>query len=133
MGAIHMEQKTATLQVVEKETYVVLEFSGYLQYTLIEELKKRLQTTRFKEGHSFILDMSNVQNIDSTGFGMIVNFAKKVSLKNEKIAIIVVDAFVRKLFAISQCDKVFPIVDNETAALQIIQQTVKTELSINEY
>ncbi|AXH98234.1 anti-sigma factor antagonist [Sporosarcina sp. PTS2304] len=128
-----MEQKTATLQVVEKETYVVLEFSGYLQYTLIEELKKRLQTTRFKEGHSFILDMSNVQNIDSTGFGMIVNFAKKVSLKNEKIAIIVVDAFVRKLFAISQCDKVFPIVDNETAALQIIQQTVKTELSINEY
>ncbi|MDV6378198.1 STAS domain-containing protein [Sporosarcina sp. GW1-11] len=128
-----MEQKTAALQVLEKDTYVALEFSGYLQYTLIEEMKKRLHSTPFKEGRSFILDMSKVQNIDSTGFGMIVNFAKKVSLKNEKIAIIIVDDFVRKLFSISQCDKIFPIVNNEEAALQIIQQPVETELSINDY
>lgn len=133
MEVSSMEQKTAALQVVEKDTYVILEFSGHLQYALIEELKKRLQTTPFKEGRSFILDMSKVQNIDSTGFGMIVNFAKKISLKNEKIVIIIVDEFVRKLFAISQCDKIFPIVDSEAAALEVIKQSVETELSVNDY
>ena len=35
---------------------------------------------------------------------MIVNFAKKVSVKDKKIAIIVVDDFIRNLFAISQVD-----------------------------
>lgn len=128
-----MEQKTAALQIVEKDAFVMLEFSGHLQYALITELKKRLQTTKFKEGRSFIVDMSNVQNIDSTGFGMIVNFAKKISLKNEKIVIIIVDDFVRKLFSISQCDKIFPIVDSEAKAIEVIKQSIETELSIRDY
>ncbi|PID13916.1 anti-anti-sigma factor [Sporosarcina sp. P34] len=128
-----MEQKTATLQVEEKDTYMIIKFSGHLQYGLIEEVKKQLQTTPFTEGRNFILDMSNVQNIDSTGFGMIVNFAKKVSQNNKKIAIIVVDTFVRRLFSISQCDKIFPIVESEAAALGIIKQPIETELSITDY
>lgn len=128
-----MQQKIATLQVTKKDMHVLLNFTGYLQYSLIEDMKKQLHATEFKKGRSFILDMSKVQNIDSTGFGMIVNFAKKVSLKNEKIAIIVTDDFVRKLFSISQCDKIFPIVNSEAAALQVIQQSVKTELSIKDY
>ncbi|ARK25380.1 anti-anti-sigma factor [Sporosarcina sp. P37] len=128
-----MEQKTAALQVTEKDSYVILGFSGHLQYGSMEELKKRLQSILQKEDSSFILDMSKVQNIDSTGFGLIVNFAKKVSLKKEKIVIIIVDDFVRKLFSISQCDRIFPIVDSEAAAFKMLQHHVETELTVDEY
>lgn len=128
-----MEQKIATVQITDKSTYVSIAFTGNLEYGLIEEIKKQLQAQSLQAELGFILDMSRVKNIDSTGFGMIVNFAKKVSTQNKKIVIIVVDNFVRKLFAISQCDKIFPIVENETEALQVIQGNGHTELSINDY
>ncbi|WP_042478789.1 STAS domain-containing protein [Bacillus ndiopicus] len=128
-----MEQKTATIQFINKPNYISISFSGSLEYGLIEDIKKQLQSQSFETELGFILDMSRVKNIDSTGFGMIVNFAKKVSMQNKKIVIIVVDSFVRKLFAISQCDKIFPIVENETNALKVIQGSSHTELSINEY
>ncbi|KYG91281.1 STAS domain-containing protein [Metasolibacillus sp. FSL H7-0170] len=128
-----MEQKAATMQITSKPHYISIAFSGSLEYGLIEDIKKQLQSQSFQTELGFILNMSHVKNIDSTGFGMIVNFAKKVSIQNQKIVIIVVDSFVRKLFAISQCDKIFPIVDNEDAALKVIQGSSDTELSINEY
>ncbi|MCT6923924.1 STAS domain-containing protein [Metasolibacillus sp.] len=128
-----MEQKIATMQITDKSTYVSIAFTGNLEYGLIEEIKKQLQAQSLQAELGFILDMSRVKNIDSTGFGMIVNFAKKVSIQNKKIVIIVVDNFVRKLFAISQCDKIFPIVENEKEALQVIQGNSHTELSINDY
>lgn len=128
-----MEQKIATVQITDKSTYVSIAFTGNLEYGLIEEIKKQLQAQSLQAELGFILDMSRVKNIDSTGFGMIVNFAKKVSTQNKKIVIIVVDNFVRKLFAISQCDKIFPIVENEKEALQVIQGNGHTELSINDY
>lgn len=128
-----MEQKIATVQITDKSTYVSIAFTGNLEYGLIEEIKKQLQAQSLQAELGFILDMSRVKNIDSTGFGMIVNFAKKVSIQNKKIVIIVVDNFVRKLFAISQCDKIFPIVENEKEALQVIQGNSHTELSINDY
>ncbi|WPK13685.1 STAS domain-containing protein [Lysinibacillus louembei] len=128
-----MEQKIATVQITDKSTYVSIAFTGNLEYGLIEEIKKQLQAQSLQAELGFILDMSRVKNIDSTGFGMIVNFAKKVSIQNKKIVIIVVDNFVRKLFAISQCDKIFPIVENEKEALQVIQGNGHTELSINDY
>ncbi|MEC1179755.1 STAS domain-containing protein [Metasolibacillus meyeri] len=128
-----MEQKTATIQIAKKPNYISIAFTGSLEYGLIEEIKKQLQSQSFQTELGFILDMSRVKNIDSTGFGMIVNFAKKASTQSKKIVIIVVDPFVRKLFTISQCDKIFPIVENETAALQVIQGNGHTELSINEY
>lgn len=128
-----MEQKTASVQITEKQAHTAVEFSGHLQYGLIEDMKKQLQSAKFKSGSHFVLDMSKVKNIDSTGFGMIVNFAKKVSSATQKIVIIVVDDFVRKLFAISQCDKIFPIVRSEQEAIAVIKQAVETELSIDEY
>jgi hypothetical protein len=78
--------------------------------------------------------MQSVTNIDSTGFGMIVNFAKKVLSKEKRIVIIVADEFIRNLFSISQCDKVFPIARNESEALHLLKENNWTgELSINDY
>lgn len=122
-----------SMKMETKQGYILISFKGNLEYGKIEELKKELQTHLQSADTDYIIDMQHVQNIDSTGFGMIVNFAKKVSVKGEKIAIIVVDDFIRNLFSISQCDKVFPIVKNESDAKVIIKGNWTGELSINDY
>lgn len=128
-----MGKQEALMKIQSKNDYLVIAFSGDLEYGKIEEMKKELQAHMFDLDADYVIDMQRVTNVDSTGFGMIVNFAKKVSVREKKIAIIVADEFIRKLFAISQCDKVFPIVENESEAYEILKNGWRAEISINEY
>ncbi|GAB0166925.1 STAS domain-containing protein [Lysinibacillus sp. CTST325] len=128
-----MNQKKIAMDIDTKADYILIAFMGDLEYGLIEEIKIELQSLSLETMHGYIIDMQKVTNIDSTGFGMIVNFAKKVSVKEKKIAIIVVDDFIRNLFAISQVDKVFPITKSEEQARQIIKEGWLGELSLSEY
>ncbi|KOP80821.1 anti-anti-sigma factor [Lysinibacillus sp. FJAT-14745] len=128
-----MNQKKIAINIDTKADYILIAFTGDLEYGMIEEIKKELQSLSLETKHGYIIDMQKVTNIDSTGFGMIVNFAKKVSVKEKKIAIIVVDDFIRNLFAISQVDKVFPITKSEEQARQTIKEGWLGELSLSEY
>lgn len=128
-----MENKVVNINIHTSEEYMTIELAGKLEYGLIEDIKKELHDQHLDADHDYILDMRKVMNIDSTGFGMIVNFAKKVTVKGKKIVIIVVDDFVRNLFAISQCDKVFPIVRSEEEAREVLHRNWRGELSLNEY
>ncbi|EON73072.1 STAS domain-containing protein [Lysinibacillus sphaericus] len=128
-----MAQKKISMDINTKANYIVITFTGDLEYGLIEDIKKDLQALKLETMHGYIIDMQKVTNVDSTGFGMIVNFAKKVSIKEKRIAIIVVDDFIRNLFAISQCDKIFPIAQSEDEAKQIIKEGWSGELSLSEY
>lgn len=128
-----MNQKKIAMDIGTKADYILIAFTGDLEYELIEDIKKDLQSLNLETKHGYIIDMQKVTNIDSTGFGMIVNFAKKISIKEKKIAIIVVDDFIRNLFAISQVDKVFPITNSEEQARKIIKEDWLGELSLNEY
>lgn len=129
----HAEQKTATIKIEKRNDYVFITFTGSLEYGIIETVKKKLQEQIIESDNGYIIDMKQVSNIDSTGFGMIVNFARKVSVNGNNIAIIVVDEFIRTLFSISQCDKVFPIVTTEEEGIQILKSGWTGELTIDEY
>lgn len=128
-----MNAKNVGITITEKKEYQIISLTGSLEYGIIETAKAKLQNLSLQTGQGYIIDLQNVDNIDSTGFGMIVNFAKKVTVQGKKMVIIVVDDFIRNLFAISQCDKVFPIVKSEEEARNIINGEWKGELSINEY
>ena len=128
-----MDAKNVVMNIIEKQEYHIISLTGSLEYGIIETAKAKLQNLSLQAGQGYIIDLQKVENIDSTGFGMIVNFAKKVAVQGKKIVIIVVDEFVRNLFAISQCDKVFPIVKSEEEARNIMKVEWQGELSINEY
>lgn len=128
-----MDHKKIEVKIETRTDYISIALAGSLEYGIIEEIKKELQAQSLDTENGYIIDMQKVTNIDSTGFGMIVNFAKKVSVKGKKIVIIVVDDFIRNLFAISQCDKVFPIMKNEEEAKKLIKGDWSGELSLNEY
>ena len=128
-----MDVKNVTMNITEKKDYHLIALTGSLEYGILETAKAKLQNLSLQAEQGYVIDLQNIENIDSTGFGMIVNFSKKVSVQGKKIVIIVVDDFIRNLFAISQCDKVFPIVKSEEEARNVIKGEWKGEISINEY
>ncbi|MFJ5764431.1 STAS domain-containing protein [Lysinibacillus sp. NPDC093210] len=126
--------KNNMINIGSKTDYIPISFTGNLEYEVIDELKEELHAISLDTKHGYVMDMQKVTNIDSTGFGMIINFAKKVMIAEKKIAIIVTDEFIRKLFAISQCDKVFPIAKSEMQAQQMIKEKSWIgELALSEY
>lgn len=128
-----MNENKTFIHVDKREDEIIITFEGRLEYRLIEDIKKDLQSLNLETEHGFILNMDKVTYVDSTGFGMIVNFAKRVSARDKKIAIIVNDEFVKKLFSISQVDKVFPIVGSFEEALNVLKGDWKGEISLSEY
>lgn len=128
-----MSKQEAVMKMQIKREYLLITFAGNLEYGKIEEIKKELHAHMFDVDADYVIDMQQASNVDSTGFGMIVNFAKKVSVRGKKIVIIVADEFIRNLFAISQCDKVFPIVKDEVQAHEILKNGWQAEISISEY
>lgn len=128
-----LSKQDAAMKMQIKQEYLFISFAGNLEYGKIEEMKKELQAHMFDADADYVIDMQQVVNIDSTGFGMIVNFAKKVSVRGKKIVIIVADEFIRNLFAISQCDKVFPIVKDEGQVHEILKNGWQAEILISEY
>lgn len=48
----------------------------------MELLKRQKLSLQTEQG--YVMDLQKVTNIDSTGFGMIVNFAKKVAVQGKK-------------------------------------------------
>jgi len=128
-----MNQKNM-ITIDTKADYILIAFTGDLEYGLISAIKEELQAISLDTKHGYIIDMQKVTNIDSTGFGMIINFAKKVTTLDKKISIIVTDDFIQKLFAISQCNKVFPIAKSELQAKQMIkEESWLGELALSEY
>ena len=73
---------------------------------------------RIDEGHQrLVLDLSQVEFVDSSGLGAIVACLKRLSPEGI-LAIVGVKGTVGKLFALTRMDRVFPIYDTVDAAVE---------------
>lgn len=80
----------------------------------------------------YIIDTVNVDDIDSTGFGVLVNTAKKAY--SNKIAIIVNDEMIKELFEIAKFTMLFPIVASLEEAKKVLEKgELEGQLSLDEY
>ncbi|MHB9035362.1 MAG: STAS domain-containing protein [Armatimonadota bacterium] len=71
-------------------------------------------------GTDLVINMCNVEYIDSSGLGALVGGLKRISERNGKIVIVCDGPQVRKVFEITGLEKVFPIYGAEDAALQAV-------------
>lgn len=110
--------------------YLKISFKGNLVYGQTEAVKKVI-SEKLEKKDGYIIDTTNVTDIDSTGFGVLVNTAKK--LKSKKIAIVVNDELIRELFEIAKFSMLFPIVETIDEAKTILSEDIESQLTIDEY
>lgn len=111
-------------------SYLKISFSGKLIYGQTTSANDMLkQIPRDHEG--YILDLNDVEKIDSTGFGMLVNFASE--FKNTRFAIVVNNELTLRLLKIAKFDLIFLIVTNEADAITAIKNNEAPPLKLDEY
>jgi len=101
--------------------YLKLNIEGGLIYQSITEVKKEI-TEVFEDAEGYLLDLTALKQIDSTGFGVIVNTAKRI--KTGRVMIIIIkDDYIRDLFRITKLDRLFSIVESVEEGLKMLDKT----------
>ncbi|TFH03011.1 MAG: anti-sigma factor antagonist [Calditrichales bacterium] len=105
---------------VSKTTIISIESSmmgGELSQLLHEKVK---ETIAFG-GHSLILELKNVQRINSIGVGMIISAWTTVQNAGGKFALMHLSEKVAEILNICETDQFIPVFDNEKVAISKLE------------
>ena len=92
----------------------------YVSKSLKEILEEALRQ-KLEEGYRhFVLDMSEVKVMDSTGLGLTIVAHNVVSARNAKLCICSVRKFIRQIFTVCRVDKHLRFFDDQEEALAAI-------------
>ena len=112
--------------------YEVLSLNGKMVYETADLFAKALEK-KIQKNTCYIIDVDNLERLDSTGFGVLITVAKKVAAMEGQVGFSVSNEFLKELFEIAKFDYVFPIAAKPEEAWQMIQSGFKSRISLTQY
>ena len=106
------------LDVSQKGGWAVLAVSGEVDVATAPRLRERLVDLVGEGNHRIVVDLENVDFLDSTGLGVLVGALKRVRTHDGDLALVCTQPRILKVFEITGLTKVFSIhrsVDEATA------------------
>ena len=108
------------IEVEEKDGVVLLKLNGEVDVYTAPKLKSRLVDLVDQGKFKIIVDLEEVDFMDSSGLGVLVGGLKRVRSHDGSIALICTQENILKIFRITGLVKVFPIFENQDQAVQSV-------------
>ena len=108
------------IEVDEKDGVVLLKLNGEVDVYTAPKLKSRLVDLVDQGKFKIIVDLEEVDFMDSSGLGVLVGGLKRVRSHDGAIALICTQENILKIFRITGLVKVFPIFENREQAVQSV-------------
>lgn len=105
------------LQVRMSDGTAILDVAGEIDAYSCIELKLKIVDLLEEDNTHIVLNLEEVYYIDSTGLGVIVFALKRVLEQKGRLAIIILDPKIKRLFRITGLDHIFNIYNDEADAL----------------
>jgi len=99
----------------------LISVSGEVHVTTAPEFSSRLNDAVTAGTRGLVLDMSGVAFIDSTGLSVLLNGLRRVTRANGRMALVVSNPTVLRLFEITKLDSTFDIQPTREAAIERVQ------------
>ena len=110
-----------SMEVSEKKNVPVIRIKGEIDVYTCPKLNKTLTGIIEKGNHNFILNLEDIQYIDSTGLGTIAHSARSISEKNGTIFVVCAKPQIKKVFEIAGLNKKnIKLFDEEESALNAV-------------
>ncbi|MBA94698.1 MAG: hypothetical protein CMP21_02930 [Rickettsiales bacterium] len=90
-----------TLNLSDSKSLPVIRVRGEIDIYTCSELRKTLASTIESSATDFLLNLENVQYIDSTGLGTIAHSAQQIQTNNGQVFIICTKPQIKKIFEVS--------------------------------
>ena len=98
----------------------VLNLVGRLDAAAVKLVKENVDTLVKKHIVSIVMDMSEVDFIDSSGLGCLVSCLRSVNKENGDIKLASIQDQIRSLLELTRLHRVFQIYDNRESAINNI-------------
>ena len=108
------------IDVVEKDGMAMLKLNGEVDVYTAPKLKSRLIDLVDQGKFKIIVDLEEVDFMDSSGLGVLVGGLKRVRSHDGTIALICTQENILKIFRITGLVKVFPIFEDHDQAVKSI-------------
>jgi anti-sigma B factor antagonist len=99
----------------------VISVSGEIHVTTAPEFSTRLNDAIADGARGVVIDMAGVEFIDSTGLSVLLNGLRRVTRADGKLALVVTNPTVLRLFEITKLDTTFDIRPTLDEALARVQ------------
>ena len=95
----------------------IVSLAGRLVMADVPEVRQKLLVTVEQGSGKLILDLAEVGFMDSSGLSVLVSVFKAARAKSGDVALLHLSPTVRSLIELTRLQQVFPIFDDEAAAL----------------
>ena len=114
-NCIQQEYEGFLMKIVfkDKGKHKIIEVTGEVDLYNVSELKKALFSITDGSNQSVVVDMKNVNYMDSSGIGALVAGQKKMRTHNGKFALINIHEDVLNILKLATLDRFFTIYENE--------------------
>ena len=106
-----------SLETRQEDGHTIIEVGGEIDVYTAPKLRDKITELVGDGHHNLVIDMENVDFLDSTGLGVLVGGLKKVRAHDGTMELICSQDRLLKIFRITGLAKVFTIHDSESAAL----------------
>ena len=97
------------LDVSERDGWSVLAVGGEVDVATAPRLRERLIGLVNDEAYRIVVDLEEVDFIDSTGLGVLIGARKRTGQHDGDVRLVCTDARIVKVFEITGLDRVFDI------------------------
>lgn len=107
-------------------TLTVTELAGLDAAAQLADLLEQLHQT---DATNFVLDIQNVQEMDSASLAELVRALQRLEKKGGRLALVNPDRTVSYLFRLTKLDRVFPICRDVMSAITAVERPGRSSLS----
>ncbi len=110
-----------THRIEEKKDHTTLFFKGNLiEKSQAIELMDNFQESLNKGVHNYVIDMTELGYMNSTGLNVLINILTKARKNGGEAVICNVPQNIRSLMLITKLNNIFTVADNEAAAEKVL-------------
>jgi anti-sigma B factor antagonist len=99
----------------------VIAVSGEIHVSTAPEFSRLLNDAIGEGAMQVVLDLSDVEFIDSTGLSVLLNGLRRVTRRGGRMALVCTNPTVMRLFVITRLDSTFRIVGSREAAVAAVR------------
>ena len=110
------------ISVKTTDNCCTFQLKGRLDLTSSSQLKDRVQQSVSEGNKNILLNMSQVDFINSSGLGTLVSTLKVVRTHNGRIVLSSLAPYVQEIFEITQLSHIFEIFETESEACQSFEK-----------
>jgi len=111
--------------VRQENEATVVHVTGRVDASVASEMKKELQDLIDEGNTNLVLNLEDVNFIDSSGLGVFVSCLRRAATKGGDLRLAEVPEFARSIFELTRLTRVFNIKESEEEALQALQEGEK--------